>query len=227
MAKCPSCGAPIRWCLTENDRTMPIDPDPDPRGNVVLTGDVGRIGDKEFGRGAPIVHVLKAGELPDGERFMPHFATCPNMGDRARAARSSRQPSSRTAPQRPRLDRSQVGGASTRANAPATSHHAATLVKLGAQQVAVLLDLWDRPDGATAYELASMTGTRTGVVRPGVSPNQVGSRFKELRDLGMIEPLTVDGVEVRRRAAAGQAIVHVATSAGREEALRLAREVEA
>jgi hypothetical protein len=45
------CGAPILWAeVRTTKRNMPVDPDPNPKGNLLI----------------------------NGERYMPHWATCPN-----------------------------------------------------------------------------------------------------------------------------------------------------
>lgn len=36
MAKCRSCGRPIVWAKTLAGRSMPVDTDPDPEGNLLL-----------------------------------------------------------------------------------------------------------------------------------------------------------------------------------------------
>jgi hypothetical protein len=59
------CGRMIRWVTTEKGKAMPIDPAPNPNGNVVLLDNF-------------TAHVLHKGEDPGGrDRYMPHFATCP------------------------------------------------------------------------------------------------------------------------------------------------------
>jgi hypothetical protein len=35
MAGCRSCGAPIRWVVTEKGKRIPLDRDPQPDGNIV------------------------------------------------------------------------------------------------------------------------------------------------------------------------------------------------
>ena len=67
--RCHDCQQRVRWCLTEGARRMPVDPEPNPAGNLVRAGTL---------NGTPIVHVVtKDEEVPAGEpRYMPHFATC-------------------------------------------------------------------------------------------------------------------------------------------------------
>jgi hypothetical protein len=61
---CRDCGARIRFLVTPGGRSMPINLDPDPRGNVVIENGVAR--------------VLTAEETAraTGSRWMPHKATC-------------------------------------------------------------------------------------------------------------------------------------------------------
>lgn len=72
MSRCRSCDAPIRWARTEAGKSMPLDPNPVPDGNVVLLDD-----DR--------VHVLHADESADGApTYVSHFATCPKAKDHRR-----------------------------------------------------------------------------------------------------------------------------------------------
>jgi hypothetical protein len=72
MTTCARCGAHIVWVTTaKNDRPMPLDAEPTPAGNVVLT-----------------VPDRLAVVLSDADRdraiaagqtvWRPHFASCPN-----------------------------------------------------------------------------------------------------------------------------------------------------
>lgn len=64
---CTRCGRQIGWVITDTGRRMPIDPEPDPTGNVICNYEAGVL------RG----HVLTKGEpRPSGVAFLPHFATC-------------------------------------------------------------------------------------------------------------------------------------------------------
>lgn len=69
---CRTCSAEIRWVSTTNDRPMPLDAEPHPDGNVEIV-DVD-------GRPVAVVHAEGQRCMFDGERWMPHFATCPNWG---------------------------------------------------------------------------------------------------------------------------------------------------
>jgi hypothetical protein len=59
--------------VTDLGSRIPLDPEPVPDGNVVLTlhGEA---------------HVLRAGEAPTGDRYVSHFTTCPDA-DRWRRRR--------------------------------------------------------------------------------------------------------------------------------------------
>lgn len=59
---CRSCGAPVRWVRTEAGRRMPINPDPDPAGNLVL--DVTGL-------------AVQVDPTATGPKYTSHFATCP------------------------------------------------------------------------------------------------------------------------------------------------------
>lgn len=80
MSACSACQAPILWAVTERGKAMPLNADPDPAGNVILTGEV-RATDHGA---APLAVVLgNTSELfgdPDTTRYMPHFVTCPHAG---------------------------------------------------------------------------------------------------------------------------------------------------
>lgn len=75
MASCRSCGAPIRWTKTPQGRSMPLDIDPHPDGNVLV-----RAGDGTSDAIATVlpkdaVERLRAeGRTP---LFRAHFSSCP------------------------------------------------------------------------------------------------------------------------------------------------------
>lgn len=81
MSKTCSCGAEILliptfsgWGLSP-PKMMPLDVEPNPDGNVVIEPAEGAI--------PPRARVLKRGQAqslpPDRLRYMPHFATCPDV----------------------------------------------------------------------------------------------------------------------------------------------------
>jgi hypothetical protein len=72
---CRSCHAPIVWAVTEAGRPIPLNPDPEPAGNLELV--------TRPGQRPPVVHVLTASapRSPDVDRYQSHFATCPNANE--------------------------------------------------------------------------------------------------------------------------------------------------
>ena len=74
IAKCRSCRASIIWARMKSDKMNPVDLDPVPNGNILLTetafGDVtGEVLDK----------IALAQKHDEGELlFLSHFATCPS-----------------------------------------------------------------------------------------------------------------------------------------------------
>jgi len=62
-ATCRSCGAPILWSRTENNKPIPLDPEPVPGGNVVLEA-----------CGA-LARVVKPD--PSVKRHVSHWTSCP------------------------------------------------------------------------------------------------------------------------------------------------------
>ncbi len=71
MSTCRSCGARILWATTTNDRRIPIDADPVPDGNLVLTYP---------SPAAALAIVVDPAQpmLDDPPRYVSHFSTCPN-----------------------------------------------------------------------------------------------------------------------------------------------------
>jgi len=71
-AECRSCRMPIRWVVTQNGKRMPLDPVPDPEGNVWIEG---------MENGVPKVQVaLTAADVPANVpiRYVSHFVSCPD-----------------------------------------------------------------------------------------------------------------------------------------------------
>lgn len=74
-----ACRARIRFVVTRLGNAQPIDADPNPSGNIVLTGD------RSPANGTPIVETLGPLDFADTRtRFMPHHATCLDAGHFAR-----------------------------------------------------------------------------------------------------------------------------------------------
>ena len=77
MSRCRSCDAEIRWATTPAGKAIPLDLEPSPFGNVLLSAATHH----EYGNA--VAKVLAGAELEqahaDGRRlFMPHHATCPH-----------------------------------------------------------------------------------------------------------------------------------------------------
>lgn len=72
-SRCRGCNAVIRWAKTEAGKPIPVDPEPVPGGNLVVTAQ-------------GIAHFLKKDELPTGPTYVSHFSTCPNRDQFKRRA---------------------------------------------------------------------------------------------------------------------------------------------
>lgn len=78
---CRRCRAQIGWVKTEQGKPMPVDHAPNPAGNVIVS----------FTDGHLRAHVLLRSEMeagarrPDGVTYMPHFPTCQQNLDAAKA----------------------------------------------------------------------------------------------------------------------------------------------
>lgn len=70
MTRCRSCQAPVRWVrMQTSGRSMPLDPDPHPDGNVAINDE---------GQG---VSVKPRYAAVTGEPvYRSHFASCPDAG---------------------------------------------------------------------------------------------------------------------------------------------------
>ena len=75
MSICRSCGAGITWAKTAQGRSMPVDRDPVPDGNITLE-------DTDIGTSIATVH--GPDDPIEGERYVSHFATCPNANEHRR-----------------------------------------------------------------------------------------------------------------------------------------------
>lgn len=73
LAKCRSCGAPIRWAVTERGRNAPLDPEPHPEGNLRV----------EVRNGLDLAIVVAPGS--EWGLYRSHFASCPNATAHRRA----------------------------------------------------------------------------------------------------------------------------------------------
>lgn len=84
MNRCQSCDAPLRWARTVKGKRMPLDRDPDPKGNVTLD----ERGVVHVHPPAEVARLLAAGRLI----FMPHHATCPNAQEHRAAPHGRPEP---------------------------------------------------------------------------------------------------------------------------------------
>lgn len=75
MSTCRSCRRPVRWAVTPAGKRMPVDPEPVEGGNLLLALD-----------DPPVARVVDPAQLviDDGQRFVSHFATCPNADEHRR-----------------------------------------------------------------------------------------------------------------------------------------------
>lgn len=72
------CDATIAFVITTAGKMLPIDLEPDPTGNIELTDEDVRTG---AGTRFPRAIVHAQASLEDGERYLPHFATCPDANE--------------------------------------------------------------------------------------------------------------------------------------------------
>lgn len=191
MATCRSCKAEIRWSVTKAGELMPLDPDPNPDGNVVFTG---RTAHSKAGH-APEVQVLDSPQMSllddPRDHYMPHFATCPQGKEWSRGAR-------------PPEAHHHAGGMDTEVEAAHGDRTARD-----AQRQSVLIALANAGDaGLTDYE----AGRVLGVLR-----TSAGKRRLEL----MRDDLVADSGQRRPTDTGATAAVWVATEAGRRAAARV------
>ena len=80
MPECSSCGAVIIFAKTIKGATIPLDEQPSPRGNIVLSPE----------EGTALVYNGPAAIAPryaDEPRYFSHFATCPNADQHRKGRR--------------------------------------------------------------------------------------------------------------------------------------------
>ena len=73
MSACKSCGADIRWEISDHGKRLPLDVEPVADGNLVIVAGVV----------APYIPELNA-TMSSGAprpRYVSHFATCPQADD--------------------------------------------------------------------------------------------------------------------------------------------------
>jgi hypothetical protein len=70
---CRSCGARVLWVRTATGKPMPVDPRPNPSGNIRLRGNPDVLGQEDLRH------------LPAGSPlYLSHFVTCPQAGQHRR-----------------------------------------------------------------------------------------------------------------------------------------------
>jgi hypothetical protein len=72
LSACRSCGAEIVWAITGSGKRMPVDADPTPDGNLILTDDPPHAVMLVQGQDS----LFAAGAGGDSPRYTSHFATC-------------------------------------------------------------------------------------------------------------------------------------------------------
>ena len=75
VGRCKSCSQPVLWCLTKNEKPMPVNPTPILNGNLDLVGD----------------HALYVKPDPAVARYVSHWATCPNADQHRREKAAEKQ----------------------------------------------------------------------------------------------------------------------------------------
>lgn len=71
---CPSCENQVRWVRSSNGKWMPIDPEPAPKGNLVIVNGVATVVTKE-NEAELSTDPLTRERRP---RYVSHFTTCPD-----------------------------------------------------------------------------------------------------------------------------------------------------
>lgn len=88
MAECRRCGRPITWAASESTgRMMPIDPNPNPGGNVALIRPGERLNVVARVLGGELLAAAKANGT---ELHLTHFTTCPKR-EKAKAKAGKRR----------------------------------------------------------------------------------------------------------------------------------------
>jgi len=73
MSRCSSCGAEIMWSRTENNKAIPVNPEPVLGGNVILecSGSLARV----------------VTPNPGVKLYVSHFTTCPHAREHRKVKR--------------------------------------------------------------------------------------------------------------------------------------------
>lgn len=73
MTTCASCGASIFWAVSANNSRMPINAEPDPEGNVLVSVSRSNPENKKC-----VVLKRDQARLEGRRYFTSHFSSCPN-----------------------------------------------------------------------------------------------------------------------------------------------------
>ena len=74
--ECRSCYSDVIWTITERGERMPVNIDPEPNGNLILSNRAGRTNaPSAIYVGKPDPEALF--DEYEGQRYISHFATCP------------------------------------------------------------------------------------------------------------------------------------------------------
>lgn len=91
-AQCRTCRAPVLWVINSGSgKREPLDPEPREDGNIEIVGQESLATDgMESSAMIPVVRHLTGDELPlfgdAPERYVSHFATCPDAAQHRRPA---------------------------------------------------------------------------------------------------------------------------------------------
>lgn len=90
---CGKCQAPLLWACTLKGKMQPLNRDPDPAGNIRLTGNWRQSPKGALPECAVILKAerleLFAGGGEAEERYMPHHATCEHAAEFRRPKKAS------------------------------------------------------------------------------------------------------------------------------------------
>lgn len=85
QSACKGCGASVIWVRTERGKMIPLNYEPDPQGNfVIIDGIAMAVKKTDMGEGG--FGCFDADLL----RYMPHHATCPQVGLFRKTQRTAR-----------------------------------------------------------------------------------------------------------------------------------------
>jgi len=81
MPKCKKCPAEIRFFRTSGGGWMPVDAEPNPEGSLVIVSEFVDTDDHGTTRKIPVVDLPGLFTPADADRWMPHWATCPEADE--------------------------------------------------------------------------------------------------------------------------------------------------